>query len=669
MVLVLLEQILAAVLVGAGCFVLASCAYLMTLALASFSHRQADRESLARSRLVVLVPAHNEEKLLGRCLDSLIRQTYPPDRRQVVVIADNCTDATAEVAEAHAADVLARHDPEAPGKGRALNWAITRVLAWPQPPDVVVVVDADSVADPNLLRHLEAELSAGAEVAQSDYRVLEPGASPGSQLVAAGFLLFHRIRMAGRAGLGLPANLLGNGMAFKREVLERVPWSAFTAVEDLEYSLILRKAGVRPVFVPKALVEGPVPASRKGLQQQRMRWEGGRLFMLSAWMRPLLGAALRRRDWALVDAALDLAILPTGLLVLIIGLGSAVASLAIVSGAVPAWVALPWALSIVALPAYVLVGLRAAAAPPSAYRALAGAPLFLVRKVLLYAGLLVRFDPYRWESAAAGRDRDHLDDPDGDGRVWIAGVPVDVLDMAGAVNRVMEAVGRPGGAQVCTVNLDFVVSAQNNPEVTDVLRRSNLNLADGAPVAWLARLIGHRLPRVAGADLVPLIAGAAAERGAPVFFLGGEEGAAEESARRLRIRYPSLSVAGCYEPPLGAAEELPNAEMVRSIRESGAAIVLVGLGHPKQERWIAQNRAELGSAVAIGVGGCFDFITARRRRAPRWVQASGFEWLFRLVQEPRRLFTRYARDAAWLVVLTARVLRSRHRAAPSLESN
>jgi N-acetylglucosaminyldiphosphoundecaprenol N-acetyl-beta-D-mannosaminyltransferase len=384
-------------------------------------------------------------------------------------------------------------------------------------------------------------------------------------------------------------------------------------------------------------------------------------------MGPLLAGAWRRRDWAILDAALDLAILPLGLLALALGIGSSIAGLMVIAGAVPAWVAIPWAISIVALPAYVLIGLRAAGAPRSAYAALLLAPGFLAGKLVVYARLLAGFDPRRWE-AVSDSDSVNLVDPDGDGKAWIAGVPVDVLDMGGAVNRVMDFVGRAGGAQVCTVNLDFVVSAQNDPEVTGVLQRSDLNLADGAPVAWLARLLGHRLPRVAGADLVPLIAGAAAARGAPVFFLGGERSAAEESARRLRASYPLLTVAGCYEPPRAAIEDLPSGEMVRLIRESGAAIVLVGLGHPKQERWIARNRAELGSSVAIGVGGCFDFITTRRRRAPRWLQDVGLEWMYRLGQEPRRLFRRYARDAGWMVVLTARVLRSRRHALRGLHS-
>jgi exopolysaccharide biosynthesis WecB/TagA/CpsF family protein len=579
-----------------------------------------------------------------------------------VVIADNCTDATAEAASAHGVDVMVRSEPEARGKGRALRWALDQLLMQPHPPDAVVVIDADSVAEPDLLLHLEAELAAGAEVAQSDYRILDADASARSRLVGAGFLLFHRTRLAGRAALGLPANLVGNGMAFKRQVLERVPWSAFTAVEDLEYSLILRMQGVRPVFSPQARVLGPVPQGGRALRRQRMRWEGGRLYLLSTWVGPLMAGAFRRRDWALLDAALDLAILPTGLLALAIAFGSAVGGALILTGLVPAWVSLPWFLSLVMLPVYVVVGLRAAGAPSSAYRALVSAPSFLARKLFLYARLLVGFDPRRWESAGANEDASDLVDPDGDGRAWIAGVPVDVVDMRGAINRVMDLVGRPSGAQVCTVNLDFVVSAQHDPEVTWVLQKSDLNVADGAPVAWLAAITGHHMPRVAGADLVPLIAGAAADRGASVFFLGGESRAAEESARRLSVRFPKLKVAGFYEPPRAAVEDLPNAEMVRLVRESGAEIVLVGLGHPKQERWIAQNRAQLGASVAIGVGGCFDFISTRRRRAPGWLQDAGLEWLYRLAQEPRRLFTRYARDAAWLVVLAVRVVRSRRQA-------
>ncbi len=662
MALALAVRILTVLLFGVGCLTFASCVYLLTLAMASFLHKRPMRGSPTLSDVVVLVPAHDEQELIGRCLESLARQSYPRSRRRVVVIADNCTDRTEQVALSKGVEVMVRHQPDAPGKGAALRWALDQLLSRQSPPDVFVMVDADSVAEPDLIRHVEAELVAGAEVVQADYRVLQTSTSPRSRLVATGFLLFHRTRLSGRAALGLPANLVGNGMAFRRDVFRRVPWSAFTAVEDLEYSLALRLAGIRPVFCASAVVFGPVPSSRKAQTRQRMRWEGGRMFMLWSRMGPLLLAGVRRRDWAAIDAAVDLAILPLGMLAMVAGLGGTITALVVGIGAAPMWVGLPWLLSVVALPGYVLLGLRAAGAPSSAYRALLDAPGYLAGKLLVYARLAAGFDPRQWEAAAADTDSPGLLDPDGDGKAWVGGVPIDVVDIGAAVDRVMGLVGSPTGAQVCTVNLDFVVSAQMDPQVTAVLQQSDLNVADGAPVAWLARLGGHRLPRVAGADLVPMIAAAAADRGAPVFFLGGEKRAAAESARRLLALYPALKVAGSYEPPRAAVEDLPNAEMVRLIRESGAAIVLVGLGHPKQERWIAQNRAELGTSVAIGVGGCFDFIATRRRRAPRWMQDVGLEWAFRLAQEPRRLTIRYARDAGWLIVLTARMLRKRRQA-------
>src|SRR5262249_50696064 len=132
-------------------------------------------------------------------------------------------------------------------------------LAEATPPDAVVVVDADSVADRELLAQLTTALAAGADVAQAEYLVLADSASTRSRLVAAAFLLFHRVRFGGRATLGMPANLVGNGMLFSRRLLETLPWNAFTGVEDLEYSVQLRLAGFRPRYVPLARVEGPVP--------------------------------------------------------------------------------------------------------------------------------------------------------------------------------------------------------------------------------------------------------------------------------------------------------------------------------------------------------------------------------------------------------------------------
>jgi len=245
-------------------------------------------------------------------------------------------------------------------------------------------------------------------------------------------------------------------------------------------------------------------------------------------------------------------------------------------------------------------------------------------------------------------------------RVDIAGVPVEAVDMSTAVARLQSMVGVGKPSQVATVNLDFLVRAQRDPEVMGILRRTDLNFADGVPVVWLSRLLGVRLPgRVAGADLVPALVAALAPSGGRLFLLGGEGGAAAAAGTRLEELYPGIVVAGTYEPPRASVAEMNNAEILQRVADAQADVILVALGHPKQERWIDAHRDRLAVSVAIGVGCVFDLIAGRTRRAPRWAQAMGLEWLYRLAREPRRLVGRYATDAAWLVLITGRVLRDR----------
>jgi N-acetylglucosaminyldiphosphoundecaprenol N-acetyl-beta-D-mannosaminyltransferase len=231
------------------------------------------------------------------------------------------------------------------------------------------------------------------------------------------------------------------------------------------------------------------------------------------------------------------------------------------------------------------------------------------------------------------------------GRPELGGVPIDSVDLDQVVDRAMEAVADGAFVQICTVNLDFLVNARRDPATHAVLRRSELNLADGTPVVWLGRLLGCRLPgRVAGSDLVPRLAASAAAAGAGIFFLGGEGGSAAVAAERLAARCPGLVVAGVHEPARAALDDLDDLDIVRRLEESGADILLVALGHPKQDKWIARNRARLPVSVAVGVGCTFDLIAGRRTRAPHWMQRTGLEWLFRLLHEPRRLGLRYVVD-------------------------
>jgi exopolysaccharide biosynthesis WecB/TagA/CpsF family protein len=633
--------------------------YLLTIALASrtYRHPSPSQSELPRSRLAVIVPAHNEERLVGRCVNSLAAQSYPPDLYRVIVVADNCSDGTATIAAAAGAEVMVRVEPDARGKGRALRWAMDRILAGPKPPDAMVVVDADSVADHDLLRALEAELSRGHQVVQADYTLLlDDAASPRNQLIAAGFLLFHRVRFSGRARLGMPANLVGNGMLFSRHVLETHPWNAFSGVEDLEYSIDLRMAGVASRFAPAGRVSGPGPASRAGETSQRVRWEGGRFHVVRTRLSGLVGAAIRKRDIGLLEASLDLATPPLGLLCMSLGAGFLLVALAVVLHLAPAWTLLPWLVGLDAALAYVVIGLHAAGAPPSVWRAVLRAPLYLAWKLVTYTRLARGFDAGRWDRS----DRAGEVPPPAYPRVNIAGVPIDTVDMAEARRRLRTALAGTSLFQVSTVNLDFLVRAQTDAETRRIFETSHLNVADGAPVVWLGRLLGADMSeRVAGADLVPAVLGDAAKMGSRVFLLGGENGVAAEAAARMLERFPGLVIAGTFEPPRAAIEDMDNAEIVERISEARPDLLLVGLGHPKQERWIDMHREVLPVAVAIGVGCVLELIAGRSRRAPRWMQSAGLEWAYRLGREPRRLFSRYLTDAAWLIPIAAKAVRTR----------
>ncbi len=240
----------------------------------------------------------------------------------------------------------------------------------------------------------------------------------------------------------------------------------------------------------------------------------------------------------------------------------------------------------------------------------------------------------------------------------ILGVPVDDLTMEQALDRLdlLIQTGRATGRchQVATVNADFVVNALRDPELRFILQASDMATADGAPLVWGARLLGVPLhDRVTGADLVPRLAERAAQQGYSIYLLGAAPGVAARAALRLQQCHPELRIVGVASPP-----NRPVVEMDRSIldeiRAARPDILLVAFGNPKQEKWISMHRHELGVPVCIGVGGTLDMIAGVTRRAPHWMQRSGLEWLFRLVQEPRRLWRRYVTDLTHFSVSFAR---------------
>lgn len=367
--------------------------YQVTLATAAFAYR-APRRGRATPRVTVLVPAHDEEPGIAATVRSLREQTYPSDRYEVVVVADNCTDATAPVAAEAGARVLVRDVPDVRGKGQAIRWALDRELRAADPPDAVAVVDADTTAAPDFLEALVAPLADGARAVQGESLLQDDGTTQ-NVLRAAAFLLVNRVRPSGRAVLGAPCHLAGNGMLLTRELLQDVPWDAFTSAEDLEYALRLRSLGIGPVFARGAILLSPTAPTREAAVEQQLRWEGGKLALARVWVPRLVGRAVRTGRLGLLDAAVELCVPPLGFAAAGAVAGLAAALVLIATSVAPAWAIATWLVATVTIPVYVLVGLAAGRAPAVAYRALLAAPVLIARK-LPQVGRLLRFRGDTW---------------------------------------------------------------------------------------------------------------------------------------------------------------------------------------------------------------------------------------------------------------------------------
>ena len=217
----------------------------------------------------------------------------------------------------------------------------------------------------------------------------------------------------------------------------------------------------------------------------------------------------------------------------------------------------------------------------------------------------------------------------------ILGIPVHAVTMAETLALIDGYMAEPRLHQIATVNPEFVMAAQNDAEFRRVLAAADLCLPDGVGLLYAARRSGRRLPeRVPGSELVYRLAERAAARGWPLFLLGAAPGVAEEAAAILGDRYPGLHIAGTYA---GSPDPAEDEAIVRRVNDSGATLLFVAYGAPKQDKWIARNRDALTTVrLAIGVGGSLDFITGRAVRAPRWMQRLGLEWLHRLIREPWR---------------------------------
>jgi 1,2-diacylglycerol 3-beta-glucosyltransferase len=335
-------------------FVIAS-SYLAGLAV--LSRIPGDHAGDDASRFDIIVPAHNEENGIGATLASLRSMEYPQARFRVIVVADNCSDKTAENARATGVIVLERNDPGLRGKGYALAYGYERSVADGFA-DAVVVVDADTTVSPNLLSAFSSRLTAGDQALQAEYGVLNGSSSWRTRLMVIAFALFHSVRSLGRERLGLSCGLRGNGMCFSTDLLRRVPPRAFSIVEDVEYGIALGLAGVRVSYVHAAKVLGEMPASTAASRTQRERWESGRWQLARKYALGLARESISKRSLVLLDLALDLVIPPLTWLVALAAGGTFLSLLAVARFSLPLAVLSPWLAAVLGLCVYVGRGVQ-----------------------------------------------------------------------------------------------------------------------------------------------------------------------------------------------------------------------------------------------------------------------------------------------------------------------
>ena len=227
----------------------------------------------------------------------------------------------------------------------------------------------------------------------------------------------------------------------------------------------------------------------------------------------------------------------------------------------------------------------------------------------------------------------------------VLGIPVEPLDMESVVARVAEQLELRRKGYVCMVCVHGIMEAQRDPGFAEVYARASLLVPDGAPAVWVGRWQGfHNMQRVAGPDLMLEVLGRKEFANRTHFLYGGKEGVADELRERLMRRFPWVQILGTQTPPFRDLTMQEEESLATRIRELKPDMMWVGIGTPKQDRFMMRFLPMLDSTLMFGVGAAFDFHTGRIKDSPQWVKRAGLQWLHRLIQDPRRLFWRYLRD-------------------------
>lgn len=241
----------------------------------------------------------------------------------------------------------------------------------------------------------------------------------------------------------------------------------------------------------------------------------------------------------------------------------------------------------------------------------------------------------------------------------LGGAGIVNVSLAEAVDRVIDLCDKKNPAYVVTPNVDHIVLLEDHEEFRSSYADADLVLADGMPIVWASYLLQQPLKeRVAGSDLAPALCERAAQTGHRIFLFGAAPGVAEKAATVLKDRYPGIRVVGAYSPPLGFDKNPEQtAEALTILNESGADLIFLAMSTISQEVFMHHNHERLGQGVMLGIGATIDFIAGEKVRAPVFLQKIGLEWAFRLSQEPKRLFWRYARDVKFIPILLREVVR------------
>jgi cellulose synthase/poly-beta-1,6-N-acetylglucosamine synthase-like glycosyltransferase len=377
--------LIAVLLVPVGILLLVSSLLLVQVVAALTSRYRLPQAAALRPRVGVLVPAHNESSGILATLASVRPQLVAGDR--LIVIADNCTDDTAQIAAANGAEVLERHDTTRRGKGYALAFGVAQLAL--DAPEVVVIVDADCIVQPHALETIARQSMAQGKPVQALYLMKTPAsAGPMAPIAEFAWVVKNLVRPLGYHQLGQPCQLMGTGMAFPWPVITQVSLASGHIVEDLKMGIELAGKGFAPVFCPGALVTSLFPENHEGVKSQRTRWEHGHLGMIASEAPRYFLQALKTGNGALLALVLDLCVPPLALLTLLVLASCAIgAAMWVVTGEVlvlqVAGLTLVF-LGLAILLAWVFFGRQVLS-----FARLAYAPIYALRKIPLYAKFLV----------------------------------------------------------------------------------------------------------------------------------------------------------------------------------------------------------------------------------------------------------------------------------------